>query len=124
MNYKKIIPYFLYLILLFGIWATGNLALSEFKHHHVCPQILQIPACYIILACFIMAFITTVFKFKNILYYIPVGIAFSIAFIASVLEISGKVDCPKTGTGTPMCYYSLALFSSLLIIKYILNRTK
>ena len=116
---NKILFFSILIILLVGLKGAGELVIEEFKTGNGCPKILQIPACLIILICFTVPLIIHIIKKLNILYFIFTGIAWSIAFTASIMQFLGNAECPKTSTGDPMCYYSLLIFSSLIILKII-----
>ena len=99
--------------------GAGELVIEEFKTGNGCPKIMHVPMCLVILICLIIPLIVHLLKRLNILYFIFTGIAWSIALLASIMQFLGKAECPKTNTGTPMCYYSLLIFSSLIILKII-----
>jgi len=107
-----------------GIVGAGLLVYDEIKTTNVCPKLLGIPACYIILSCLIIPFFTHIAKGKNIIYFLFTGIAFIIALIASIMQFTGLGECPKNTNGTPMCYYSLILFSTLIFLKVIIITNK
>lgn len=119
---KKIIHYCIFIILFFGLYGAGGLVIEEFKTGQGCPKIMQIPICLLILICFIIPLITHLLKKWNILYFLFTGIAGSVALIASIMQFTGNSECPKTASGTPMCYYSLLIFSSLILLKIIYLR--
>ncbi len=106
----------LIVILLLGV---TNLVIEEMTTGNACPLLLRVPACYIVLVCGLLVTIShfKILNDRHSLYFIGAGIAFLIALVASVLEISGFSLCPKTSNGIPMCYLSLLVFSSLLILK-------
>ena len=110
------------LLVVFGIGIIGGalLVYDEIQSPNTCPKLVGIPACYIILACFIIPFITHIFKGKNMLYFIFTGLAFVIALVASIMQFTGLGECPKTSSGIPMCYYSFLLFTTLITLKVIL----
>ena len=114
---KKITYFSILIILIIGLLGTGGLVIEEFKTGNSCPKIAQIPMCLVILICFIIPLIVHVLKKWNVLYFLFTGFAGSIALVASIMQFSGNGECPKTTSGTPMCYYSLLLFSSLIILK-------
>ncbi|EPR72358.1 hypothetical protein ADIWIN_2528 [Winogradskyella psychrotolerans RS-3] len=58
------------------------------------------------------------------MYFLFTGLAGSIALVASIMQFTGHAECPKTASGTPMCYYSLLLFSSLIILKILYIKSK
>jgi len=122
---KKIIYYSILVILIIGLFGAGGLVIEEFKTGKGCPKIMQIPMCLVILICFIIPLIVHLLRKINVLYFLFTGFAGSIALFASVMQFLEKAECPKTVSGTPMCYYSLLLFSSLIILKiYHLKRKK
>ena len=122
---KKITYYSILIILIIGLVGAGGLVLEEFKTGEGCPKIMHIPMCLVILICFIVPLITHLLKKRNTLYFLFTGLAGSIALVASIMQYTGNAQCPKTTSGTPMCYYSLLLFSSLIILKlYYLRLNK
>lgn len=107
-------------ILFFAIYGSLNLSKHDYKKKDVCPKIFGIPACYIVFVFFTVAtishFINT--PISNQLYFVFVGIPALIAMIGSLVELSGKVICPRTKSGIPMCYISLGLCLILMGVKY------
>ncbi|WP_430410449.1 hypothetical protein [Kordia sp.] len=120
---KKITYYSILTILIIGLFGAGGLVFEEFKTGEGCPKIMHIPICLVVLICFIIPLIAHLLNKWNVLYFLFTGVAGSIALIASIMQFTGNAECPKTASGTPMCYYSLLLFSSLIILKIILIKT-
>lgn len=120
----RYLNWLLLLVFAIGIIGSGLLVYDEIKTTNVCPKLLGIPACYIILACFILPFFTHIVKGKNYIYFLFTGIAFVIALVASIMQFSGLGECPKTANRTPMCYYSLILFSTLIFFKIVIIKSK
>jgi hypothetical protein len=60
----------------------------------------------------------------NLIYFVGTGLAFIIAFIASIMQFTGTAKCPETSNGTPMCYYSLLIFFTLISLKIIYLKNK
>ena len=114
---EKIIRYSIFIILGIGIIGAGNLVLMELKTGDGCPKIASIPMCAVILICFIMPLVAHILKKWNAIYYLFTGLAGSIALVASIMQFNGYAECPKTDLGTPMRYYSLLLFSGLVLLK-------
>ena len=114
----------IYIVFAIGIFGAGDLVLDEIRQSNICPKILGIPACYIILVCFIVPFLMHLFKGPNSIYFALTGLAFAIALVASYMQFTGIGECPKTANGTPMCYYSLALFTSLIGLKVMFLKLK
>ena len=118
---EKVISIIIWGLAAFGTYGTIGLVGREISKGNICPKILGIPACFIILASFIMVLAShsTLLRDSYWLYFIGAGIAWSIAATGTVGQLMGSIECPKTAGGTPMCYLSLAFFSTLLILKLI-----
>ena len=109
------------LLVLFGlgIYGASGLVYTEFTEGNGCPSIASIPACLIILICLVFPLISHFINKFNTIYFVLTGIAFSIALFASIRQFFDLGDCPKTSSGVPMCYFSLLIFTSLILLKYI-----
>ncbi|WP_405396259.1 hypothetical protein [Maribacter sp. Asnod2-G09] len=107
------------ILFLFGLFGAGSLVITEFTTGDGCPKFGAVPACLIILICFILPFISHLLKKWNLIYFLFTGIAALIALVASVMQFIGNAECPKTDPGIPMCYISLLIFTSLIILKKI-----
>lgn len=107
-------------ILLFSIYGSFNLSMVDFAKKDVCPKVFGIPACYIVCAFFILALAGHAFKGylgRDLWYYGFVAVPFLLALGGTLTELSGKVICPRTPGGTPMCFISLGICTTLLILK-------
>lgn len=120
---NRLIHYAILLVLLIGIYGAGKLSYRQLSSGSICPEIIGIPACYIILACFVVPFIAQLFDLSNALFFAGVLLAWSIAAYGSALQIQGVAECPKTEGGIPMCYISLGIFTSLILLKIIQRAT-
>jgi len=118
---KQIVTYFILAILVFAIYGAIKLSIVDYKKKNVCPKILKIPACYIVFIFFFLsAAVHIIPGVKNYyLYFSFLMIPFLLALAGTVTELSGKVVCPRTPGGTPMCYISLGICSCLLLLKFI-----
>jgi len=107
-------------IILFAMYGSFNLSTYDYKKKNVCPKIAGIPACYIVFVFFTAAGISHFINIPlgNQLYFAFVGVPALIALIGTVVELSGKVICPRTKSGVPMCYISLGLCLVLMVVKY------
>jgi len=121
---KIILKTLILIIAGFAIYGSFTLVLNEWTMGNICPKILGIPACYIVLFCFVMAFIGQLMPDKNgrRIFFLFVGIVTVIALTGTVGELTGITKCPRTGGGTPMCFISLAICVSLLASKFSLLR--
>jgi hypothetical protein len=122
MNLKSLINGVIILLLVAGVWATGGLVLDEIKTGNGCPKIWIIPACAIILICFLIPLIVHVLKKCNTLYFVFTGLALGIAIIATVMQFTGNGECPKLNNGIPMCYLSFLIFTVLIVLKRVLSK--
>lgn len=120
----NLVNYLLYILFIVGIYGSGKLAYHEFLKEGTCPKLVMIPACYIILACFIIPFLTLIANRGKLIYFLFTGFALTLATYATIGQLIDKVQCPKTESGIPMCYISLALFTCLFLLKIILLNKK
>ena len=109
------------IVLLFVTYSAINLSINDWKQKNICPKIMGIPACYIVASCFITALSCHIINTptSTLFYFVFIGIPGVIALIGSITELSGKTVCPKTASGIPMCYISLAFCVALIVLKYI-----
>ena len=120
MKAKHIFQVAIFILVSFSIYGTFGLVKNEWINGNICPRLLGIPACYIIMGCFLLAFIGNLSPKKlGFLFYIGVLPALSIATYGSLGELFGFAECPKTSSGTPMCFISFSIFFSLLILKLL-----
>lgn len=101
--------------------AIFDLSYDHWMNGEVCPSLIGIPACYIILFCVVLLFIShfRLVNDKNIGFYFGTGLPWLIAFYATVKQALQIIQCPKSSSGIPMCYLSFGFFSALLILKYL-----
>ena len=112
-------------ILVFLLYGVGNLAYADYeKPGGLCPKLMGIPACYIILACVLGAVISFLLAapMSSWVYFVATGLATTIAVAGTVGQLSGLTECPKTSGGTPMCFISLGVFSCLILLKVLALR--
>ncbi|WP_379952764.1 hypothetical protein [Dokdonia sp. R78006] len=120
----KITYYLIVVLLIIGLYGAGTLVIDELATGDSCPKILHIPMCIVVLVCFLVPLVAHLLKKWNVLYFLFAGLAFGIAFIASIMQYLGEAECPKTESGTPMCYYSLVLFSSIIGLRIFYLKSK
>jgi uncharacterized membrane protein len=107
----------IYLLLIVGIIASGQLVYSEILHEGTCPKLSVIPACYLVFLSFLIPLIAQILKRGNVFYYLFTGFALALATYASIGQLIGKIECPKTDFGWPMCYISFVIFLCLVLLK-------
>jgi len=114
-----------WVILILAILGAGSLSYTELIEKDVCPKMLGIPACYIVLVSFTMAGIMHALKtpLSNYLYFAAIGFVLFFALKGTITELRGIPICPRTAGGTPMCFISLGLCISLITAKFISLKT-
>tara|TARA_R110002096_G_scaffold345818_1_gene539262 strand:- start:13777 stop:14166 length:390 start_codon:yes stop_codon:yes gene_type:complete len=120
MKLEKIVHSIITILLIIGLYGSGGLVWNEIQTGNGCPKIWIIPACAIVMLCFLISLIVHLFKKYNSIYFVFTGLALIIAIIASVIQFNGLGECPKLDNGTPMCYLSFVLFSILITLKILL----
>ena len=97
------------------------LSRKDFRKKNVCPKILGVPACYWVFAFFVGALFSHLMNFEmpysHYTYYGFLAIPFLLALSGTLTEMSGKVICPRTPGGTPMCFISLGFCTLLIALK-------
>jgi len=121
---RSVLNILIIILFLIGIVGAGSLVLEEIRTGEGCPKFGFVPACYIILAFFVLPFIAHIFKKWNVIYFLGTGLALIIATVASIMQLTGNAECPKTGGGTPMCYYSFIILASLIVLKLMHLKNK
>ena len=121
---KNILYWLIILIAGFAIYGTTGLVIDEWQVGNICPKIIGIPACYIVLVCFTGALIAHLLPATKgkWMYFFFVGIVTMIASTGTFGELTETAKCPRTAGGTPMCFISLAICLSLLASKFALLR--
>jgi len=117
---RQAIFYIIIAVLLFSIYGSYDLSKVDFIRKNICPKIISIPACYIVLLFFTLALFSHILPntfSSNWWYFGFITIPLLLAISGTATELSGTVICPRTSGGTPMCYISLAICSVLIILK-------
>lgn len=109
-----------------GLWGVVPLVRSQLAYGDVCPTVIGIPACFIILGCLILIIfhLFRLAEWGRRLFWMGTIIALAIATFGSVSNMVGYVECPKTSGGTPMCYISFMLFLGITVLGYLEGRIK
>jgi len=121
---KQVLFWLIILIASFAIYGSFGLSMNDWKIGNICPKILGIPACYIVLTCFTIALVAHLIPHSKSkwMYFFFIGVVTLIASTGTLGELTGLAKCPRTAGGTPMCFISLAICLSLLILKGALIR--
>ncbi|MDA8692428.1 hypothetical protein N9L92_00085 [Saprospiraceae bacterium] len=108
------------IVLAVAIYGSGSLSLNDMRTPGgICPKLLGIPACYIVLVCFVLALIAHIISMpiSNVIFFISMGIVTLIASYGTAGELIGFAKCPRTDYGVPMCFISLSICLSILLSK-------
>lgn len=122
---KQILFFVIIAIIVFSIYGSFNLSKVDFRKKNICPKVFGIPACYLVFLFFVLGLGGHVFQEYlggDLWYYGFIAVPFLLALGGTLTELSGKVICPRTPGGTPMCFISLGICTTLLILKYAETR--
>lgn len=110
--------YIIIITLLFVIYGSFMLSRKDYRKKNVCPKIVGIPACYLVCIFFVGALIAHLLQPQMpYWYYGFLAVPFLLALAGTLTEMSGKVICPRTPGGTPMCFISLGFCTLLIALK-------
>jgi len=114
---------------LVAIGFVGGLNLSYINYQGTpCPHIGPVPVCYVVTLAYGLMILAIIIRHNGCKHYFFAtgwGIAFVIAFVASVAEaLLGGGVCPTSGGSvrggsggsTPLCYISLGLLLMILVL--------
>ncbi len=107
------------ILTLSGILATLWLVGNDMVQGDYCPKLFGIPACYLVLAAFLLVLLSLFIRHRlinRIVYGLGAGSGLVIAIWFSGNQILGLDECPKW-FGLPLCYLSLLTFAALIWLK-------
>jgi len=98
------------------LYGLAPVILNVWRGLDACPKLGTLPACYIVGLGYVAMAIAVLFAPRRLTALFLLGWApvFALALTGSTMEILGHPTCPASPTGTPMCFYSLAVVSLLL----------
>lgn len=114
-------------VILWGLLAVGLYGASSVSYTTItgtspCPNVMGVPACFIVLAGYTFMFIATLIhspykgRWLFLSGWVPV---FVLAFVGTLFEISNGNTCPKSESGLALCYVSLT-FAVIVGVLYFL----
>ncbi len=109
-----------------GAIFAAYLVIMETYNPGFCPGMINIPACYPVLVCYILVFVSLFIDKRSaryIIFYLGTLMGLAIAVWFSAGKITGTRACPEL-LGIPLCYASLILFILILILGAIEVRKK
>lgn len=118
-NTRSILYVLILLLLAYAAYGALNLSLEDYRVKDVCPKILGIPACYLVFLSFALLVPIQLLKAKKLYFFLVLAFPLLLALGASGMELAGIEVCPRNEAGTPMCYYSLAFCTTVLVLKLL-----
>jgi hypothetical protein len=111
---------------LLGIYGAFAVSALNFSQASVCPHILFVPVCYLVLFCYVLIAASwnhmwwaNTFKLTNFRHYIFVSssfVVFVLAILGSAGEVMGISQCPKSDSGIAKCFFSFAIITAILVL--------
>ncbi len=108
----------------FVLYRLAPVILNDWRGLEACPKLGTLPACYVVALGYCAMAVAALFAPRRLTALFLLGWApvFAFAFTGSTMEILGHPTCPDSPTGTPMCFYSLAVASLLLPVFWVSRR--
>ena len=102
---------------LIGLFGVLPVSLAELSAGDACPHLGILPACHLVSLAYGTVLLTVLHRrlwnpWVFLLAWLPI---FALAAMGSSLELLGHGTCPKTESGFPKCFFSLALAVALLL---------
>ncbi len=103
----------------YAAYVAFNLSVVHLGGTPTCPVVFDIPACMIVLVCYLLITIAwgmllaKIGRWPLIIFMIGFIPAFLLALMGSTGEIFDFVNCPATEAGFPKCFISLAFLIAL-----------
>ena len=123
---KPLLRIILYIFSGLGAIFSAYLVIMETYNPGFCPRLIDIPACYPVLVCYMLVFVS-LFIYKRsaryIIFYLGTFAGLVIGVWFSAGKVTGDRACPEL-LGIPLCYASFILFVLILILGAIEIRKK
>ena len=100
-----------------GVYGGTQLSLSHLQTGETCPMFGPLPACYLVLAGYLLVVIAAWVpaRLRPIAFWTGWLPVFGLALAGSVYELIQGDVCPRTPGGIPQCFFSLAITLSALL---------
>ena len=109
----------LWLLILAGLWGALRVSYTTITGTARCPDIVDIPLCYLVgigYLSMLAAQVVAPAKWKNRLFYPGWAMVFLVAVLGTGFELSIGDACPRSGSGVPLCYFSLVLSIAIILL--------
>ena len=98
---------------------------DQLRGLETCPMLGPVPACYLVFVGYIAIGVSVVLEplrsgWVFLSGWLPV---FLFALFGTSMELLGQPTCPRSDSGVPLCFFSLAIASSLFVAFFISRRT-
>jgi hypothetical protein len=123
---KPILRVILYIFSGLGAIFSAYLVIMETYNPGFCPRLIGIPACYPVLVCYILVFVSLFIdkrSARHIIFYLGTFTGLAIGVWFSTGNLIGDRACPEL-LNIPLCYASLIIFIFILILGAIEIRKK
>lgn len=103
-----------------GLIGVSIISWGQYSGTSTCPGFGPVPACYVILISYASVVISAFSYNRQRAWFFWPGWfgVFAAAALGSSFELAGRVTCPRSGGGTPTCYFSL-LMAVLILLLYL-----
>ena len=101
----------------FGILGSTYLTYQELSVGNVCPRFFGVPACYLVLAAYVLILISVV-SLRKFFYGTGVFLGLLLGVWFSLNHYTGVIVCPEI-RNIPLCYVSLLAFAIIFILGMI-----
>ena len=114
----------LWLLILAGLWSGMRISYTTLTGSAPCPDAAGIPICYAVTLGYLSMLCAQLpmrARSSQWLFFPGWALVALIALVGTGAELIAGDVCPKSGSGTPMCFFSLA-FSVLIGTLYLADR--
>ena len=101
-----------------GVYGGVTLSFSHMETGATCPMLGPLPACYLVLAGYVLMLLAAWLpgRLRGYAFWLGWTPVFGLAFAGSVFEFMQGDVCPKSAGGIPQCYFSLAITATALVL--------
>jgi hypothetical protein len=99
------------------------ISLTQFHTGDACPSLGFIPACYIVSVAYSAMAVAGVIWWRGAMKLFLFGSipVITLAVIGTVSELAGIPTCPRSDSGLPLCYASLAVGLGVLLVFLVIR---
>ena len=112
----------LWLLIIVGLWGALRVSYSTVTGTAPCPDVVDIPICYLVgigYVSMLAAQFAPPGKMEKSLFYPAWALVFIFAVTGTGFEVAIGNACPRSGSGVPLCYFSLALCLAIVLFPSI-----